>query len=765
MEIWNHRRMLVPMKHRSEMAKASIKDKPAPKATLDPAISPEVQARYKEIVAKIPCLRDRDNRKLLDKAFVFSSKAHAGQTRVSGEPYVTHPLEVMGILAGLNIDLVTLLGTMLHDVVEDTGVTVEDVAHEFGPVVALLVEGMTKLKSLRYNSKRNEEHQAEYFRKMLLSMAQDLRVILIKLADRLHNMRTLDALPPKSQRRIAEETLGIYAPLAHRFGVGRIKWELEDLSLKVIDVVAYRRIAERVAMKRGEREATIDGVIKPLKKRLKEEGIKGKLFGRAKHFYSIYNKIIRRGKSFSEILDLLAVRVIVDTIPDCYRALGVVHNLFTPILERFGDYIAMPKANLYQSLHTKVLDEQGHTVEIQIRTNEMDMIAEMGIAAHWQYKEGGDEQPVKPDTLQEYSLWLRQLIEGSREEDSSEEFMKTLKINLFTDEIFVFTPRGKLIQLPKHSSPIDFAFAVHTDIGLQTLGAKIDGRMVQLDYELHSGNTVEILTSVQARPSVDWLRFVRTSRARSKIKRYLKQTQFRDSIAIGEQLLKREFARYKHKPSKQDFSDLTASFSFDNVETFFAAIGAGDLSATKVVRRLIPTEDVKETEKETPSSVSRLLHPTKKRSAHGVMVKGVDNMMITFGNCCNPMPGDRILGFISKGRGIIVHRIDCTNIADLTRNKDKLVDVEWDAHQDDRFISRLRIFSEDRPHLLRDIAEVVSKLGVNIVEVNMRAEGPLAIGSIIVNVSGLSQLSRLLNRINRVKGVVQVERMGIADEA
>ena len=608
---------------------------------LDVPAPPEVIRRFEEVLESLPDSMLEHHRETIVKAFRYAAEAHAGQTRLSGDPYIVHPLEVMAILAELQVDTVTLLGALLHDVVEDTGITVEDVAREFWPVVALLVEGITKLKPLQYDTKSNEARQAEYFRKMLLSMAQDLRVILIKLADRLHNMRTLEAMPPKSRQRIALETIEIYAPLAHRFGIGRLKWELEDLSLKVLDNVAYRRIAERVAMKREEREAAIDEVVQPLRKRLEEEGMRAEVVGRAKHFYSIYNKIKRRGKSFEEILDLLAVRILVDTIPDCYRALGVVHNLFTPILERFSDYIAMPKANMYQSLHTKVIDKHGRTVEVQIRTYEMETVSEVGIAAHWRYKEDGGDT-LQQDNLGDYYRWLRQVIEGSRDAESDEEFMKNLKINLFTDEIFVFTPRGKLIQLPKAATPVDFAFAVHTDIGLTTLGAKVNGKMVPLDIGLNNGDSVEILTSVHAKPSVDWLRFVKTSRARSKIRRYLKQAQFEESVRLGEELLSRELGKYRKKLTKQKISDLVSSFGKESPEAFFAALGAGDLSLHSVVKHLVGEEEPKREKK------TAFLRSIKKENA-GIRVKGVDNLMVNIASCCNPLPGDRILGFISKG--------------------------------------------------------------------------------------------------------------------
>jgi GTP diphosphokinase / guanosine-3',5'-bis(diphosphate) 3'-diphosphatase len=740
---------------------AQLADSPAIIRTLDDARERFALVMETEANMKLSA----EHRELIKKAFTYAAEAHEGQTRISGEPYIVHPLEVMSILSELNVDATTLIGALLHDVVEDTGVTVDDVAHEFGPVVGILVEGMTKLSTLSFDNRSNEERQAEYFRKMLLSMAQDLRVILIKLADRLHNMRTIDFLPPKTRQRISKETLEIYAPLSHRFGVGMIKWELEDLSLKILDPVAYRRIAERVSMRREEREEHINLFVAPLIERLKKDGVEAKVVGRAKHFYSIYNKIQRRGKSFEEILDLLAVRIIVDDVANCYRTLGVVHGMFTPILERFGDYIATPKANMYQSLHTKVLDKHGHVVEVQIRSHDMDLVAEAGIAAHWQYKEKGDKPSGKgrkgdDPVLLEYYSWLRQLIEGSKEDDSSEEFMKMLKINLFTDEVFVFTPRGKLIQLPRESTPVDFGFAVHTDVGLTTLGAKVNGKMVPLDTELHNGDSVEILTSNTAKPNVDWLRFVKTHRARSKIKRHYKRAHFEESVELGEMMTKRELQRLKKKPSSKELLELANRLGHNDIESLWAAVGVGDLTAKSVADRFIGLNA-------NDAAKTKTIKQTKlrvgKSSSSGVRIKGTNNLMTSFGKCCNPLPGDPILGYTSKNRGIVVHRTDCPNMSELSKDVERILEVDWDAGPSDTFPVRLRIVTEDRAHLLRDIAEVLSKQSVLAVEVNLRTEGNIGIGNIVIMVRSLSHLSKLRSRVGKIRGVVQVERVSVAD--
>ncbi len=729
-------------------------------------IEPELQERFDEILQsrKDPLTEKQIGG--LTRAFTFACRAHHAQTRLSGDPYITHPLEVMGILAELNVDTVTLTGALLHDVIEDTGISLEEVAREFGPVVALLVEGMTKLSSLRYDTRSNEERQAEYFRKMLLSMAHDLRVILIKLADRLHNMRTIDVMPARSQKRIAQETLDIYAPLAHRFGIGRIRWELEDHALKVLDPVAYRRIAERVAMKLEEREKALEAVVEPSKERLKADGIQAEVYGRAKHFYSIYNKIRRRGKSFEEILDLLAVRITVDTIPQCYQTLGIVHSMFTPIIERFSDYIAMPKGNGYQSLHTKVITPQGYTVEVQIRTHEMNLVAEVGIAAHWHYKEAKPGQETRAaqrhDNLSNYYKWIRQLIEGSKEESDSEEFMNNLKINLFTDEIYVFTPRGKLIQLPKESGPIDFAFAVHTDIGLHALGAKVNGRMVSLTEKLNNGDTVEVLTSSTATPNVEWLSFIRTTRARTQIKRFIKQTQFEESVRTGQDLFERSLSEQHLTIKREDLAELYSSLSFDNTEALFAAIGTGEISTARIISKL--GGKVQKAE-EKP----KIRKKDKSNGSDGVItnvrVKGGEHYLYTFANCCNPLPGDKIVGHTTKNRGVMVHRAECPRIADLSANQDGLLEVDWDVEEGSFFHTRLRVFAEDRPNLLRDITTILSKQHLNIIEAHLRVEGALVIGTMILEVRSQSHVQKVVTRLSKIKNVVQVERVHVADVA
>ncbi|MBD3166442.1 RelA/SpoT family protein, partial [bacterium] len=553
----------------------------------------------------------------------------------------------------------------------------------------------------------------------------------------------------------------IYAPLAHRFGINRVKWELEDLALKVLDERAYRRIAERISLSRKDREKAVEQIVDPIKKRLEEENIQHKVVGRAKHFYSIYNKIKRRGKSFEEIMDLIAVRVVVETIPDCYRALGIVHNLYTPIAERFSDYIAMPKGNMYQSLHTKVMDNDGRTVEVQIRTREMDLVAEVGIAAHWHYKEEGDDQKSEfGDNLSDYYRWLRQLIEGSKEEDSSTEFMKRLKINLFTDEIYVFTPKGKLIQLPKMSTPIDFAFAVHTDIGMHALGAKVNGRMVPLDAELKNGDTVEILTSNNSRPSIDWLRVVRTGRARNNIRKHFQEARVEDAVRGGRELLERELLSYKRKPTGKDIEELVDAFGARSAEDFFRSLGTGELELRKVVHHLVEDREPDAEHDSPPQMKVRVVDP----QVESILKKQGAGGTVTFGRCCDPIPGEPIIGFIHEGKELIVHRTNCHNVSDLvTRHRGQLVEVEWDVSRIDRFHARLRYFAEDRKYLVRDIGEAVAKVDASIHEANLRTEGNLALGTIIVPVRGLSHLNRVLNRLLKVKGVLQVERINVAE--
>jgi GTP pyrophosphokinase len=582
-------------------------------------------------------------------------------------------------------------------------------------------------------------------------MSEDLRVILIKFADRLHNMRTIEHLPKVTQERIARETLEVYAPLAHRFGMFKLKSELEDLVLRVIDHEAYREIEKKVALNKTEREEFLKKVQEPIKKELTRLGIKAKVVGRIKHFYSIYHKMKTQGKPFEEILDLIAYRIIVRRVEDCYHALGVVHSLFTPLQEKFTDYIAVPKANMYQSLHTKVIGPEGRVLEIQIRTDDMDMRAEVGIAAHWHYKEG----KAAPDEIDAHAKWLREMLNWQMEATSSSEFMENLKINLFQDEIFVFTPKGKLITLPKNSTTIDFAFAVHSDIGLHIIGAKVNGKIVPLSSPLSSGDIVEIITSANQKPSLDWLKLVQTTRARNRIKKYFKEAQFEQSIKLGSEIIQRELNRLKIKPPEGELEKVALSFGHLDIDSLYAALGSGDMPVQTVVRKLMPPE---------PSVAlhKKLLERLKKaprKDAQGVKVQGFDSLLINFSKCCRPLPGDKITGFITTGKGITIHRTDCRNIESLLGDPERNVPVEWDTDLDSRFNARIRIMAEDRKRLLRDISEAISLEDINIRALDMKMADTMVVGDFILQVQNLPHLIKIIRALRGIKGVVNVERL------
>ncbi len=686
---------------------------------------------------------------LLKKAYMFTFDAHKDQLRKSGELYFEHPLEVARILVSLKMDLGTICGGLLHDVAEDTGVPLEEVNEEFGPEITALVNGVTKISELKLENL--EKRQAENFRKMIISMVEDIRVILIKFADRLHNMRTIEYLPERKRIRIAKETLDVYAALAHRLGIAKVKWELEDLALKTLNPKAYEDLVRKITEKRDEREKYIQRLAKPIKRELKKVEIQANITGRPKHFYSIYQKMIRRKLPFEEIFDLLAIRIIVNKLEDCYFVLGVVHSLFTPVHEKFNDYIATPKSNMYQSLHTKVIGPEGKMVEIQIRTEEMHRTAEEGIAAHWKYKESRS----KEDELDKYLVWLRRVLEWQQDVPDSGEFMENLKIDLFHDEVFVFTPRGDLFRLPAGSTPVDFAFAVHTDVGFHCLGAKVNSKIVPLSYQLRSGDTVEIITSNNQHPNRDWIKFVKTSKARTKIKRWIRDSMFEQSLKLGEEMLDKEFKKYGLKKGNDELNEIAQSYGFSDLNQFYAAIGHGDIPTLRIIHKIAP-EKTEQPKEET--LLKRFIRRTK-TSEKGVRVQGIDNMLITFGKCCQPVPGDRIIGFITKGRGVVVHRTDCKNILQLIKNPDLNIDVEWDVDKDKRFLVRLYMVAHDRKDFLRDVTETISSTDTNIVNVALQTEESFVHNNMLIEVRNLNHLTRIINRLRKIKGIVNVERL------
>jgi GTP diphosphokinase / guanosine-3',5'-bis(diphosphate) 3'-diphosphatase len=688
---------------------------------------------------------------LLEKAFLYSYQAHRGQRRISGEPYIIHSIAVSKIIADLHLGDVAVAAGFLHDVVEDTDITVEDLRREFGDTVASLVDGVTKIPELKYESQ--EKKQAENFHKMLLSMSQDLRVIIIKFADRLHNMRTIGYLPRKTQERVAHETLDVYAPLAHRLGVHSIKWELEDLAFKVLEPRTYKELAEKVQLKRGERERLVQEVSARVEEELHQVGVKAKVSGRAKHLYSIYSKIKNRNYLFDDILDLIAVRVVVPRLEDCYHALGVIHALYTPIEGKFADFIATPKSNMYQSLHTKVFGPEGRKIEVQIRSEAMHRTSEIGIAAHWRYKEGGASR----EELDRQMEWLRSVLESRDETTSSGEFLQNLKINLFQEEIFVFSPKGRLITLPRAATPVDFAFAVHTDIGLHAMAAKVNGQITPLKSELKSGDVVEIIVSPNQKPNPDWLQFVKTSRAQSKIKKWLKEQHFEESAKLGHEILIREFSKFHVKKTEKDMGDIALLFGHSDPHTFMAAVGAGDIPVQAVLRKILPAEDEQKGQG-WGTILSRVIRKVK-GSESGVRIHGMQNVAITFGRCCQPLPGDRITGFITTGRGVSVHRVDCRNIPVLMQRPERNISVEWDVDREATFNVRVRVIARERTRLLKELTQAMAKEDVNILYLEMKREDAFAVGTLTLEVKSLPHLTRVFKRMKSIKDVIHVERL------
>ncbi|AEG15654.1 (p)ppGpp synthetase I, SpoT/RelA [Desulfofundulus kuznetsovii DSM 6115] len=717
----------------------------------------EVTCMLQELVHRVILYHPQADVALLSKAYRFAEQAHRDQKRISGEPFITHPVAVAHILANLQMDLQTLVAGLLHDVVEDTGVTLEEIKTAFGDEVALLVDGVTKLSRLEYRSK--EEHQAENLRKMFLAMAQDIRVILIKLADRLHNLRTLKYHTETKQKEIARETLEIYAPLAHRLGIYHLKWELEDLSFRYLEPEKYYELAERVSRTRRKREEYIRTAIQILRRKLAEAGIFADIQGRPKHLYSIYTKMEKQQKDLSEIYDVMAVRVIVESIRDCYAVLGTVHTLWKPIPGRFKDYIAMPKSNMYQSLHTTVVGPQGEPLEIQIRTREMHRTAEYGIAAHWRYKEGG-----KTDRdLDQKLAWLRQILEWQRELRDAREFMESLKIDLFADSVFVFTPKGDVIELPAGSVPIDFAYRVHTEVGHRCVGARVNGRIVPLDYQLKNGDIVEILTSKNAvGPSRDWLNVVKTSQAKNRIRQWFKREQREENIIKGREALERE-ARKQGVDVEllkgEKVLQFGRRFNLTTVEDVYAAVGDGTLTAQAVINRL--REEIR-----APKAPPETTQPARAKphqdstSAQGIRVKGTGNLLIRLAHCCNPIPGDPIIGYITRGRGVSIHRVDCRNVVLFQQGeKDRLVEVAWDGEFQSPFLVKLEVSGMDRAGLLSDVMAVLSELKISANWVNARGlKNRQAVIELLLEMKSKEQLDIIVSRINRVKDIYEVRR-------
>jgi GTP pyrophosphokinase len=711
--------------------------------------------RLKDISDKVLSYHPEPSIDLIEKAYVFSAQVHKGQLRLSGEPYLTHPIEVAALLADLKLDDVSVITGLLHDTVEDTHTTLETIEAFFGQEVASLVDGVTKISRISFHA--SEEKQAENFRKMILAMAKDIRVILIKLADRLHNMRTLNFLPQEKTIELAQETSDIYAPLANRLGIFWMKSELEDLSLHYLRPEVYRSLAEKIAKKEKEKEEYVKEVIEIIKNRLKEFSVKAEVQGRSKHLYSIYRKMQLQNLDFDQIYDLVGFRTMVESVRGCYETLGVIHSLWKPIPGRFKDYIAMPKANMYQSLHTTVIGPGGNRIEVQIRTHEMHHIAEQGIAAHWRYKEGKDIE--KKDD--EQFAWLRQLLEWQQDLKDPREFLDTVKIDLFPEEVYVFTPKGAVKQFPQGATPVDFAYSVHTEIGHRCVGARVNGRLVSLKYQLKNGDIVEIITSQQHKPSKDWLRFVKTSRARTKINHWIKLEEGSRSIALGREICEKEFRKhglnFSKLSKKEVMSQYLSELKLKNEEELFASIGYGRISVKQLVHKFISPEELKKRAQEG-SPIKKVVRRLTGDSRAGVRVKEIDNIMVRFGKCCNPLPGENIKGYITRGRGVTIHIYDCVYIQGC--DQARLIDVEWD--QRDKFVYpvKIEVTSVDKKGLLAEISSSISLAEANISNASARTlEDQKAVSIFELEVSDLKHLRNVIRSIEKVKGVIKVSRL------
>ncbi len=737
----------------------------------------EVNALYDELVEKIKKYHPAKDYSMLEKAYHLARDAHEGQYRKSGEPYIIHPLKVAILLAELELDMESIVAGLLHDVIEDTDYTYEDISEIFSPEIALIVDGVTKLGKISYSTK--EEVQAENYRKMFIAMAKDIRVILIKLADRLHNMRTWNFMTPEKQKEKAQETMDIYAPLANRLGISKIKTEMEDLCLKYLDNDGYQDLKEKISLKKTEREAYVEGIVNDIKAKMEETGIEGSVDGRTKHFFSIYKKMRNKNRTFDQIYDLFAVRVIVDSVKDCYAVLGLVHEMYKPMPGRFKDYIAMPKANMYQSLHNTMIGPGGEPFEIQIRTWEMHRTAEYGIAAHWKYKEGkaGEKNARKEE---QKLTWLRRILEWQMDMSDDKEFISTIKqdLNIFDDQVYCFTPMGDVISLPNGSTPIDFAYYIHTAIGNKMVGARVNNKIVTFDYKLQNGDRVDIITSQNSKgPSRDWLNLVKSSQARTKINNWFKKEFKEDNIIKGKELFEKD-AKKKgynvHDLLKPEWVKIILEkFGFKDWDALCAAIGHGGLKEGVVTNRFIE-EVVKERKKNlTPEEIIQEMEEVnanrresrKSKYKSGVRVKGIGDVNVRFSKCCNPVPGDEIIGFITRGRGVSIHRTDCVNIINLNEfDRHRLIETEWDiadiGETEANYSSEIKIYAEDRSGLILDIARILSDEDMKVRSINGRSlKDQSAIFNVVIDISSKDQLEKISNKLRGIKGVSHIERV------
>ncbi len=717
--------------------------------------------RFRELMRRMRANRPNDDLELIRKAYEFSQKHHAGQSRASGQPYLVHPLEVALVLAEMKMDPVAIAAGLLHDSVEDTSVTVVDIRKEFGEQVAHIVEGVTKISAIDFATR--EEQQAENLRKMMLAMVDDIRVVLIKLADRLHNMRTLEHLPPERQQKIARETLEIYAPIAHRLGMGKIRGELEDLGFRYVDPIGYQQVHDAVEARRKAGEAFLARVEAVFRDKLKEAGITATVESRIKRLYSIHKKLQRQHITVEQVYDLYAMRVITKSIQDCYAVLGIIHNLWRPVPGRIKDFIAMPRPNLYQSLHTSVISEEGTPFEVQIRTEEMHKMAEEGIAAHWKYKDG----PVSAQDEQRLA-WLRQVVEWQRDVSDPSEFLSTLKIDLYPEEVYTFTPKGKVVVLPRDSSPIDFAYSVHTEVGHSCVGAKVNGRMVPLRFKLHSGDIVEILTQAGHKPSRDWLAIAKSSRARNKIKHWLNVHQRERAIEIGRKLIEKEARKYR--VSLKDIKDeelqkIASDYGAGRPDDLMAGIGYGKYSARQILGRMAPAvgTPLADEEQEKPSGLASVVRRVfgGDQNNNAIRVKGHGDLLVYRARCCNPIRGEAIVGYVTRGKGVAVHAVNCPNVTNLLYEPERKIDVEWS--QDDgtpnAYPVKLTVFCDDRFGMLKQITAVISDTQTNIRNIEARTNNGQANVDIVLDIADLKHLENIVNGVRKIPGVHDVQRL------
>src|SRR5712691_8447292 len=717
--------------------------------------------RFRDLMKTLRANRPNDDLGIVEKAYEFSQKNHAGQTRASGDPYLVHPLEVACVLAEMKMDPAAIAAGLLHDSVEDTSVTIVDIRKEFGEQVAHIVEGVTKIGRIDFSSR--EEQQAENLRKMMLAMVDDIRVVLIKLADRLHNMRTLEHLPPDRQQKIAKETLDIYAPIAHRLGMGKIRGELEDLGFRYTDPISYEQVREAVEAKRKQGEQFLARVEHVLRDKLKEAGITATVESRIKRLYSVHKKLVRQRIMVDQVYDLFAMRVITRSVQDCYAVLGIIHNVWRPVPGRIKDFIAMPRPNFYQSLHTSVISEDGMPFEVQIRTEEMHKMAEEGIAAHWKYKDG----PVSAQDEQRLA-WLRQVVEWQRDVSDPSEFLSTLKIDLYPEEVYTFTPKGKVVVLPRDSSPIDFAYSIHTEVGHTCVGAKVNGRMVPLRYKLHSGDIVEILTQPGHKPSRDWLAVVRSSRARNKIKHWLNVHQRERAIEIGRKLIEKEARKYRialKEIKEPDLQRIASDYGLGRPDDLMAGIGYGKYSARQVLARLVPagSEPATEAEDEAASGFTSVVRRVFGGDNNAIIVKGHGDLLVYRAKCCNPIRGEAIVGYVTRGKGVAVHSINCPNVTNLLYEPDRRIDVQW-AHKDKEgqpisYPVKLTLFCDDRFGMLKQITSVITDQSTNIRNIEARTSNGQASIDVVLEIADLKHLQTIINGVRQIPGVHDVQRL------